>query len=197
MPRKIRKKEIKEDNYAKCWVYIKESKNYFWIILALFLISSLVGVLFPVFFQEYIQKLIENLVKKTTGMSFFQLLFFILQNNVMTSFIGLLSGLILGLVPLLLVLFNGYVLGYVTGKVVGVEGIGVLFRLLPHGIFELPALVLSLGLGLKMARFIFNKNPGKQLAYDLENSLRVFLFVIIPLLLIAGLIEAGLIFILG
>jgi len=196
MARKIRSNRKKE-NYYRAWKYLKESRIYFWIIAALFLISILIGVIFPVFFQEFIKQLIENLAEKTKGMGFFQLFVFILQNNVMTAFLGLLLGLILGLLPLLLVLFNGYVLGFISGKVAGVEGSGILLRLLPHGIFEIPALIISLGLGLKLGMFVFSKKPGKQLAYDLENSLRVFLFVIIPLLLIAGLIEAGLIFILG
>lgn len=193
MPRKNRKK----GGYNKVWGYLKESRIYFWIIAALFLIAIVIGVIFPVFFQEFIKQLIENLAEKTKDMGFFQLFLFILENNVMTAFLGLLLGLILGLLPLLLVMFNGYVLGFVSGKVAGVEGSGVLLRLLPHGIFEIPALVISLGLGLKLGMFLFSRKPGKQLAYDLENSLRVFIFVIIPLLLIAGLIEAGLIFLLG
>jgi stage II sporulation protein M len=196
MARKIRKKR-KEGSYKKCFEYLKENKVYFCIIAALFLISILIGVIFPLFFQEFIKKLIENLAEKTKGMGFFQLFIFILENNIMTAFLGLLFGLILGLLPLLLAMFNGYVLGFVSGKVAGVEGLGVLFRLLPHGIFEIPALVISLGLGLKLGMFLFSRNPGKQLVYDLENSLRVFLFVIIPLLLIAGFIEAGLIILLG
>ena len=32
-----------------------------------------------------------------------------------------------------------------------------LFRLLPHGIFELPAIFISLGLGLRFGMFIFQK----------------------------------------
>ena len=115
----------------------------------------------------------------------------------MTAFLGLISGIFLGLFPLLLTFLNGYVLGFVMRLSVSAVGVGSLWRLVPHGIFELPALIISLGLGLKLGMFIFSKKPIKQLKYDLDNSLRVFFFVIVPLLLIAGFIEAGLIILLS
>ncbi len=130
-------------------------------------------------------------------MSFLQLFVFILQNNLITAFFGLLLGVFLGLFPLLLTFLNGYVLGFVANLSVGIGGFSSLWRLVPHGIFELPALIISLGLGLKLGMFVFSKNPKKQLVYDLENSLRVFLFVILPLLIVAGLIETGLLILLG
>lgn len=183
--------------YAQCWNYLKESRIYFLIIFIIFLISFFVGLLFPVFLIELIGRFIEEIVARTEGMSFFQLIIFILQNNITTAFVGLMLGIGLGLFPLFLSFLNGYVLGFVANLSVRAGGIASLWCLLPHGVFELPALIISLGLGLKMARFIFAKNKKKQLGYDLANSLRVFLFIIIPLLLIAAIIEAGLIFLLG
>jgi len=40
---------------------------------------------------------------------------------------------------------------------VGIEGYGILWRLVPHGIFELPAVFISLGLGIKLGTFIFRE----------------------------------------
>jgi len=185
-----------QKEFLICWKYLKESKIFFLVILVFLLVSALIGILFPVFFLELINKFIEELARKTAGMTFFQLLFFILQNNITTAFLGLLSGIILGIFPLLVSLFNGYVIGFVAGKSVDVAGYPILLRLLPHGIFELPALIISLGLGVKLGMFIFAKNSKEQFKYDLENSLRVFVYIIIPLFLIAGIIETALIFLL-
>jgi stage II sporulation protein M len=192
-----KRRQEKKGIYTACWSYIKESRNYFYIILVIFLVSVLVGFFFPVFFKDLINQLMQTLTERTKGMGFLQLFSFILQNNATTAFTGLILGLAFGLFPLVLTIINGYVLGYVSGKVSGAEGVGVLFRLLPHGIFELPALIISLGLGLKLGMFLFSKNPRKQQAYNFENSMKVFLFVIIPLLIIAAFIEAGLIILLG
>jgi len=184
-------------SYGKCWEYLKESKVYFLIILLVFLISAVVGFIKPVFLVEFIEKFVKELIEKTEGMNFFQLLIFIFQNNLITAFIGMIFGLILGVFPLFTSVMNGYVLGFVSNKVVGVVGVGSLWKLIPHGIFEIPALIISLGLGLKLGMFIFAKDKKKQVLYDLGNSLRVFLLVILPLLIIAAIIETGLMFLLG
>ncbi len=178
--------------YKKCWDYLKESKNHFALIFLILLLFSSIGFFFPYFFVDFIEKFIKSLLEKTTNMNFYQLFLFIFQNNITTSLIGMISGIVLGIFPLFLVIFNGYVLGFIARRAVTKEGFLVLTRLLPHGIFELPALIISLGLGLKMASFIFAKTGErkKQFYYDLENSLRIFLFIVLPLLLIAALIEA-------
>jgi len=191
-----RRMSKKKGNYALSWRYLKESEIYFLIIFIVFALSFIIGYIFPVFFVDLIKKIIEELLRKTEGMNFWQLLFFVLKNNVTTAFIGMILGLILGIIPLLLVIFNGYVLGFVAIKTASNSGLSSLLRLLPHGVFEIPALVISLGLGLKLARFIFAREKKKLLVYDLKNSLRVFLFVIIPLLIIAAIIETSLIFLL-
>ncbi len=197
MPRKTKqKRKLKEKgNYEKCWDYLKESWIYFTTIFFLFLISTSIGILFPIFLKETISKILGEIVKETSDMNFFELLIFIWKNNISTAFFGMILGVILGIFPVLIALFNGYVLGFVAKESIGIGGYLVLIRLLPHGIFEIPALVISLGLGLKLTRFVFSSEPKKQLKYDLENSLRVFLYVVIPLLLIAGIIETILIFI--
>lgn len=183
-----------KNNYGLVWRYLKESKNYFFIILFLFFISILLGFIFPVFFVEHILEIMEELMKRTEGMGFTQLLFFILENNFRVAFFGLLTGIVLGLIPLLLTFFNGYVIGFVSNMAVGQAGFIALINLVPHGIFEIPAIILSLGLGLKLGMFVFKKKGRKkQFFYDLENSLRVFLFVILPLLIIAAVIESWLI----
>ncbi|MBU1136004.1 MAG: stage II sporulation protein M [Nanoarchaeota archaeon] len=187
---------VETGNYSKCWDYLKESRNYFYFILFLFFVSGFIGFLFPVFFIDFIKEFVKDLLELTKGMGFFRLLIFILQNNIMTSFFGMIFGLFFGIIPLILCCLNGYVLGFISRAAVELSGFSVLLKLFPHGIFEIPALILSLGLGLKLGMFIFTKNLKKEkLIYDLKNSVRVFLFVIIPLLVIAGIIETLFIFV--
>jgi uncharacterized membrane protein SpoIIM required for sporulation len=60
----------------------------------------------------------------------------------------------------------------------------------------LPAIFISLGLGLKTGMFIFQKDKIKILKKYLYNSIKVFLLIVIPLLIIAGFIEGTLMFLL-
>ena len=133
-------------------------------------------------------------------MNFIQLFIFIFQNNLKSSFIGLTSGILLGILPLIMIFFNGYLLGFISNKVTQAYNFGVLWRLLPHGIFEIPAIIISLGLGVRIGVSLIStdfKQIKKNLLYHIENSLIVFLFVVFPLLLIAALIEAALMVFVG
>lgn len=178
------------------WKFLRESKNYIVFVSVLFVGFTVLGFLFPYFFTGYIEKLISTLAGQSQGLDFWQLFLFIFENNLKTSFIGMIFGIFFGILPVFYIVINGYVLGYVMARTSDAFGMGVLFRLLPHGIFELPAVVISLALGLRLGLFAFRK---KRAGFwdELENSLRVFLFIIIPLLLAAAVIEAGLIILLG
>jgi len=68
-----------------------------------------------------------------------------------------------------------------------------MWRLVPHGIFELPAIFISLGIGLKFGTFIFQKNKSESFRRYLWNSLQLFVLIIMPLLIAAAIIEGALI----
>ena len=137
-------------NFKSGLKYIKESKNYVWFSVYLFIFFILLGYILPVFFREQILKYIEALIKQTDGLNVFELIGFIINNNIWSAFSGLVFGILLGIIPLSVIIVNGYVLGFVANKVVAVEGVSSLWRLLPHGIFEIPAIIISVGLGLKL-----------------------------------------------
>ena len=186
-------------NYKLSWKFLKESRNFIYFIIGVFLLFVLIGYFVPTpdFLKERILKMIENLLNQTEGLGQFELIKFILLNNLQASFSGLIFGVFLGIFPVLVAIANGYLLGFVAVRVALSEGISALFSLLPHGIFELPAVFISLGLGLKLGTFIFRKNIKESFKNYFLESLRVFVFIIIPLLIIAAIIEGTLIFILG
>ena len=66
------------------------------------------------------------------------------------------------------------------------------FLLVPHGIFELPAILFSIGIGFKIGIDLFSRKKGN-LKYNLREALRFFIYIILPLLIIAAIIEGALI----
>jgi stage II sporulation protein M len=199
---KKRKKGIKKKlgffkkTYSDVWDYIGESKIFILIVTLLFFIFVLIGFVVPApdIFKEMILEYINNILERTQGLSFFELLNFIFLNNIKSAFFGMVFGIFFGVFPVIVTLVNGYFLGYVSYLSVKAGGIVSLLSLLPHGIFELPAIFISLGLGLKLGGAAFNKNPGKSFTIFFINSIKVFVFLIIPLLIIAAIIESFLIF---
>ena len=140
---------------------------------------------------------LKQLLEQTKAMSQWELIEFIFLNNIQSSFVGMIFGMIFGILPFITIILNGYILGFVSKMAVAERGFSSLLSLLPHGIFELPALFISLGLGLKLWTFVFEKEKMNSFKKYLLNSLKVFLFVIIPLLVIAAIIEGSLIFFSG
>ena len=224
-------------NFKQSLIDIKKVKLYFLFSLILFLFVGIIGLSFPVFFEEQIYNLLRELIGKTENLGLVELIQFIIYNNMSTSFIGMLSGILLMVPSLFVLIINGYILGFVANKSIFVEGITVLWRLFPHGVFELPAVLISLSLGIrigyslmynclklynkKLDNFtiflviilsiiffpiafivyiiltLINARLRKNFYGKIVESLRTFIFVIIPLLVIAGIIEGMLIVVMG
>jgi len=189
------KLKLKEE-YKKSWNYLFDSRKFIYSIIAIFFLFAFIGFFFPVpeVLYNEILDFIRKLLEETENLSQSELIFFIISNNVRSSFFGILFGFIYGIFPLIITITNGYVLGFVSLMSVSNGGFFSLWKLFPHGIFELPAIFISLGLGLKFGTFIFQKNKLKSFKNYLMNSLRVFLLIILPLLIVAGIIEGTLIF---
>ena len=172
--------------------YITESRNYIYFIVALFFLSGIIGFVFSSQLN-FLDNFIRNIIEKTSDLRGINLILYIFSNNLGVAFGTLFFGIVFGIIPLINVISNGLILGYVFSKTYAVSGISDFWRILPHGIFELPAIFISLGLGLKMGAFFFSKNPRKEFNYRIANSIKTFVFVVAPLLVLAAIIEGLLI----
>ena len=117
--------------------------------------------------------------------------FFIFLNNSIKTFIALISGFFFGIAPLLFVITNGNIIGLVTAIAETKIGISlVVASLLPHGIFEIPAILLASGYGLwlgyRFFRMLAFKEPFKMY---FSFAFRKYFQIILPMLLIAAIIE--------
>ncbi|MDH3353086.1 MAG: stage II sporulation protein M [Nanoarchaeota archaeon] len=191
------KKEFLKENYSACWKFLKEIEWYIVFALGIFTLTFLVGFTFPIFFKEEIIKFITEMIASLDGKSTIELITFIFLNNAQASLMAILLGIGLGIFPLITTVINGYLLGFVARKIVSQEGLLVLWQLLPHGIFELPAVFFSIGIGIKIGTDLFKKDTKEKLKHDFKEGIRFFVFVIFPMLLIAGIIEGVLIKVLG
>ena len=184
-------------NYKLCWKFLNESKWHVVFALGFFMLTFLIGFAFPIFFADEIIAFVNELIASLEGMSVVELIGFIFWNNLKASFFAIILGITLGILPLVMLVTNGYLLGFVSREAVAQNGLFVMWRLLPHGIFELPAVILSIGIGLKIGAGMLGKDVKKKLKYNFKEGLRFFVFVILPLLLIAGIIEGVLVGLVG
>lgn len=121
----------------------------------------------------------------------------LLSNNVRACTFTMLYGLIPFLrFSALAIGMNAMMLG-VLGAYYAANGISMLAylaALLPHGVFELPALILAFGMGLYVCGQLTRRCRGDQESMGVLDCLlqisRLLLLVLIPLLLAAALMEA-------
>ena len=165
--------------------YISESKRFIYAIVVLFFVGALFGFLLHNYLGV-LDSILRSLVDQTKGLFGFDLIAFIFRNNMEASLFSILYGFFLGVFPLLSSLGNGIVLGYVAQKAQIASGFITLWRLLPHGIFELPAVLISLGLGMRLGLGFF------ELSFSRYKRNRFRLFVVL-LSVIASLFGAFLI----
>jgi stage II sporulation protein M len=104
------------------------------------------------------------------------------------------GGIALGLFPVIFLLANGAALGFVLSASMRSRGVlTALLAILPHGIFELPAILLATSMGLLLGGCAIKKlfRPGEiSISSELALALRFFVRIVVPLLVIAALVEA-------
>ena len=172
--------------------YIRESRKYIYTIIGIFFLFALFAFFIPGPFG-FLNEMLKDLVDKTEGLNTAQITVFILNNNLQSAVFGFILGIFFGVFPIFNAVLNGSVLGYVFGKVYAISGFSDFWRILPHGIFELPAIFIALGLGLKLGASFFSGDIKKSLRERFVRGGRSFILIVIPLLIIAAIIEGILI----
>lgn len=100
----------------------------------------------------------------------------IFVNNLQASLLMVLSGLTLGLLTAFALFANGVVVGYVATPAVAETGLfGTLLLLVPHGIFELPAVFIAAAIGFWIAVVLTDRIRGRRedLRPDSEEQRRL------------------------
>jgi stage II sporulation protein M len=95
-------------------------------------------------------------------------------------------------VPLLVVISNGFLLGVVAYGVLNKEGFPFLLAgILPHGIIELPTVLVSIAIGFRLGYLLAIALLGEKpdLVGETRTAIHILIHLIMPLLLLAAFIE--------
>jgi len=157
-----------------------------------FLVAFLVGLSASADTASGIMQEIGSLVEPVISAGPIAILALILLNNAVKALAATLFGIILGLPPLLFVGINGFVMGAVISGVGAEKGLKfVLASLAPHGVIELPLLLLSaalgIGVGWESIRWLARKESSVR--RRLGQNLLICVKWVLPGLAIAALIE--------
>ncbi len=185
----------KKNDKSVFWRFIsiiRSEKNFLWITIAFFSLGILLGALIQFTFPELIDQFINQLKNYLEGIagskpSKTSLMIFIFLNNFRVAIMAFLLGIIFGIMPTLVLVFNGAILG-VLGTRMGQQGelINFFISILPHGVFEIPAILFSCVAGYKMFLGWISKER------ELKNEFKESLILIVGsglILLLAAFIE--------
>lgn len=123
---------------------------------------------------------------------------FVLWQNVRVMAVGtLLSVFSFGMLAILILMMPIGLVAYLTTQLVaaGINPVTVFATVIPHGVFEVPAVLLAGAAALRLGAVVISPPPDKTLGEAwieaLAEATRLWVTVILPLLIIAALVEVS------
>jgi stage II sporulation protein M len=115
----------------------------------------------------------------------------IVISNVVGCLMASILGLALGFVPLLFTITNGLTIGMLVGSTLPKTNIFLLLAaVVPYGVFEIPAVLLSSAIGLRLGYSLIKRVMGKKgLLIEVQKGLKIFIFWVLPLIILAAIIQ--------
>ena len=144
--------------------------------------------------SQYFDENIAGFVRLFRALPKLELAAAIFLNNTIKALLVAVGGTALGILPVIFIFANGAAVGFVLYGSIQSRGLlTALLAILPHGIFELPAVLLATSMGLLLGRSSIKKLFGSgetAIANELALALKFFVRVVVPLLAFAALVEA-------
>ena len=143
------------------------------------------GMLTPLPVRQQEADLFRSVFEPYLDVAGGRLFLLILLNNTFATLMSLFGGVVLGILPVASAGINGFLLGVLFRLAAEQEGIGAsLFYLLPHGIFKIPAIVLTAAYGLWIGMTFtrhFWKPKQNVLGDHARHAVRMHFRLILPL----------------
>ena len=177
--------------------FLGEARGYMILSAVLFLLGGIIGYLSGIFAPNQIEEVrssLEGYGEVFNNYTTIQIFFYILLNNTLVLLGVMLLSVLAGVVAAVFSLTQGFLIGVIVFLTIGTHSVAaILIGILPHGVFELPALFITLGIGFLLGRWFLQRLGGKRatpITADLRRAFELFAVVIFPLLIIAAAIEA-------
>jgi len=184
----MNKREIKK--------YLHQLRPYILFASVIFTLAVFIGYFVAQNFPEEVMRILEK-VKKELGplgdITNFELFLIIFEQNVSALLLSIIFGIFLGIIPCFSVFTNGLILGIIIFEMLNEYSWEILLvGILPHGIIEIPVLIVSSAIGIRIGKAVLWKIFKRQgsIKKEFKQALKFFLYVLLPLLFLAALIEA-------
>ncbi|MFC1800669.1 stage II sporulation protein M [Nanoarchaeota archaeon] len=186
---------IKFSSLKQAVKLVKDNKKLIFLMAGILLLMAMYGYFQPDVFKEQQEQLIDSIMTKIEGKNGIEITSFIIFNNVRSAFFSILFGITF--FPIVDMVVNGYFIGAVLNSAVAKTSYFIVWRLIPHGIFEIPAIAIAAAFGIRIGLALFKKDRKKNIVNAYKEGFFVLVYVVIPLLMVAGVIEGILFYLLN
>lgn len=171
--------------------YVRNLSPLFGLCLGLFIFSLTAGFYTKSNITQDILEELLGVFPELEKMDITQFFLFILFNNVLKSFLWMILGIVGSIPPIFYTAFNGFLIGNISYFVAQENGIVfTAAALIPHGIIEIPTILLSQAAGMGLGYALINSLRGRgSIRMEFARMFRLFTSRIIPLLLVAAVFE--------
>ncbi|MFT7615677.1 MAG: stage II sporulation protein M [Candidatus Woesearchaeota archaeon] len=167
---------------VKKYVYkMSFAYKHIWFTVAFFVATILIGYFVPLPYLESVKEAIALLAESLSEASPIGIFFAIFLHNIQASAILFFGGIFFAFPTVFLLGLNGLMIGNILASV----PLSSWWLILPHGVIEIPALLLVAHLGIKNADWVFKR---KGYVHRFLERLTVFCLLLI-LFALAALIE--------
>ncbi len=175
-------------SYAAALTTLHHTRHCILIALAVYMVGGLMGWIHAdnlTFFHQPAVALADKFEGKH-GAGFILALFL---HNLVATYITMCTITVWGLVPMVTAMANGLILGWIVVTAISASLVDAAALLVPHGLFEWPAMMIAWGVGLwRGAGYRFSTVPGTY-AQRWRKSNQLFFLIVFPLLLAAAIVE--------
>ena len=137
----------------------------------------------------FFQQAASSLAGKFAGKGGAAFVYSLFIHNLVATYITMCLLTLWGGLPMVTAIANGLILGWVVVTAGGASLADAAIMLVPHGMFEWPAMLIAWGVGLwRGAGYRFSADPGTYFQ-RWKRSNQVFFLIVLPLLLLAAIVE--------
>ncbi len=176
--------------------YINSLRKYILAATGIFFFTLIIGAVVSELnpaSSGYLLEMMREAFSRITSLDPFGRMLEIFKNNVRNSLLALVLGTGLGIIPFIVAAANGLVLGMLTDFVSRQKGaLFVLAAIIPHGIIEVPMVLISVGIGFRLGHVVYMLLSGVRTDIKQEMIQGVWFYVrwVVPLLFVAAFIES-------
>lgn len=174
--------------------YLKSIRVFISITVLIFLVTAVMGYFAAAADSALAANWIKELemFKWILSLNPLLIMLAIFLKNFLACAMSVLLGLGFGLVPLIVLTTNGFMIGVVSYSIIHKQGLLYLMAgIVPHGIIELPTILLGISLGFRLGYLLALTILGEKVDLAGETRIAVHFLVrwFLPLLFLAAAIE--------